>query len=100
MKREPRQTLPGLRGPSNPREAGFGDGLAAAFELVMTPALFGLLGYWIDRWLGIVPVLTLVLSISVLVYELWKVWGRYVAESDIELERWRAARAEVRRSNG
>ncbi|MFN0028481.1 MAG: AtpZ/AtpI family protein [Acidimicrobiales bacterium] len=66
--------------------------MAAAFELVMTPALFGFVGYLLDRALGIVPLFTLVLSISVLVYELWKLWTAYLSESDAELERWRAAR--------
>ena len=31
---------------------GFGDTLARAFELVVTPALFGLIGFGLDRWLG------------------------------------------------
>ena len=31
---------------------GFGDGLAAAFEMVVTPLIFGFLGYLVDRWLG------------------------------------------------
>ena len=46
---------------------GFGDGLARAFELAVTPAIFGLIGYGLDRWLGIVPVLTIVLSMVALV---------------------------------
>jgi hypothetical protein len=39
-------------------ESGFGDGLAKAFELVLTPAIFGLLGFGLDRWLGLTPLLT------------------------------------------
>jgi F0F1-type ATP synthase assembly protein I len=42
---------------------GFGDALAMAFELVMTPMLFGLGGYGLDRWLGTSPVFTIVLSL-------------------------------------
>jgi len=38
---------------------GFGNGLALAFELALTPAIFGLIGYGLDRWLGLLPVLTI-----------------------------------------
>ena len=31
---------------------GFGNTLARAFELVVTPTLFALIGHLIDRWLG------------------------------------------------
>ena len=46
---------------------GFGDGLARAFELAVTPLIFGAIGYGLDRWIGIVPVLTLVFSLVALV---------------------------------
>ncbi len=39
---------------------GFGKGLALAFELALTPAIFGLIGYGLDRWLGTLPVFTIV----------------------------------------
>ena len=42
---------------------GFGNTLARAFELVVTPALFALIGHFIDRWLGTGFVLTLVLTV-------------------------------------
>lgn len=74
--------------------------MAAAFELVMTPAIFGFLGYLLDRAIGVTPLFTLVLSLSVVVYELWKLWSGYLAESDAELERWRTARNQAGRSNG
>ena len=35
---------------------GFGNGFARAFELAVTPALFGFLGYLLDRVLGTTPV--------------------------------------------
>jgi len=38
---------------------GFGNGLALAFELALVPAIFGLMGYALDRWLGLLPVLTI-----------------------------------------
>ena len=31
---------------------GFGNTLARAFELVVTPTLFALIGHVVDRWLG------------------------------------------------
>ncbi len=74
--------------------------MAAAFELVMTPAIFGFLGYLLDRVLGVVPLFTLVLSLAVVVYELWKLWSGYLADSDAELERWRTARNQTERSHG
>lgn len=91
-----RWRLPDLK----PAEGGFGDGLAAAFELVVTPAIFGFLGFLVDRWLGLMPVFTLTLTIAVLVYVVWKFWAQYVADSDAELERWRATRATARHTNG
>jgi hypothetical protein len=36
---------------------------SGSFELAITPVLFGAIGFGIDRWLGIVPVLTLVLLV-------------------------------------
>ena len=39
---------------------GAGEGLSRAFELAVTPAVIGGLGYLLDRWLGILPVLTIV----------------------------------------
>ena len=42
---------------------GFGNTLARAFELVVTPALFALIGHFIDRWLGTGFVFTLVLTV-------------------------------------
>lgn len=100
VKRELRHPLPGLRAGAKRRDNGFGDGLAAAFELVMTPAIFGVLGYLLDRALGLVPVFTLIFSLSVVLYELWKLWSGYMAESDVELQRWRDVRDQVGRSRG
>jgi F0F1-type ATP synthase assembly protein I len=59
---------------------GFGDGLAQAFEFAVTPAIFGAIGYVIDRALGIVPVFTIVLSLLCLVGIFLKTWYVYDAE--------------------
>ena len=42
---------------------GFGDSLARAFEYAVTPAIFGFLGYLLDRAIGTVPVFTLVFAL-------------------------------------
>ena len=46
---------------------GFGETLAHAFELVATPALFALIGHFLDLWFGTNPVLTIALGIFCLV---------------------------------
>lgn len=46
---------------------GFGNGLALAFELALTPAIFGLMGYGLDRRLGTLPIFTTVLALLCIV---------------------------------
>jgi len=58
---------------------GFGDALAMAFEMVMTPLLFGLGGYALDRWLGTSPVFTLILSVLGIIGMSAKMWYGYEA---------------------
>lgn len=57
-------------------------GFTAAFELVATPAAFGLIGYFIDRWLGTGPIFTLALAGFVTCYVVWKLWYTYSTEMD------------------
>lgn len=59
---------------------GFGDGLASAFELVATPAIFGFLGYLIDQRLGTGAVFLLGLSLVVFGYVCWKLVMQYNAQ--------------------
>ena len=59
---------------------GFGDGLARAFELALTPAIFGGIGYGLDRWLGLAPLLTLVLFLFGVAGTSYMAWFRYEAE--------------------
>jgi len=59
---------------------GFGDGLARAFELAVTPVVFGALGYGLDRWLGLAPVLTIVLFLFGVAGTSYMAWFRYEAE--------------------
>lgn len=46
---------------------GFGNTLARGVEMVATPALFGLVGFGLDRWIGITPVLTVIFVLFALV---------------------------------
>ena len=56
---------------------GFGDALARAFELVLTPAIFGLFGWFVDRRLGVTPLFTVTLTLLVFGYVGWKTWRGY-----------------------
>jgi hypothetical protein len=56
---------------------GFGEGLSAAFEMVVTPVLFAFFGYLIDRWLGLHLVFALIFGLFVFGYEVWKLVMRY-----------------------
>ncbi|MEI7593466.1 MAG: AtpZ/AtpI family protein [Actinomycetes bacterium] len=62
--------------------SGFGDGLAAAFEMVATPILFAFLGFLVDRWLGLHLVFTLIFGLVVFGYEIWKLVMRYSSEME------------------
>jgi hypothetical protein len=59
---------------------GFGDGLAAAFEIVVTPLLFAFFGYLIDRWLGLHLVFALIFGLFTFGYMMYKLVTRYTAE--------------------
>ena len=70
---------------------GAGEAFSAAFEMVVTPAIFGFLGWLIDSRLGLFPVFTLVFVGIVLTYEVWKLYVRYSAEMDAALDLRRAS---------
>lgn len=63
---------------------GFGDGLARAFEFALTPAIFAAGGYGLDRWLGIVPVLTIVLFLVCVAGMFARTWYAYEARMQAE----------------
>jgi len=79
---------------------GFGDGLALAFQIALTPAIFAALGYWIDRTLDKTPLFTIgmfAVSVVGLFISQWSqyeyrmkqadsqaVWGRPVRHADDE----------------
>lgn len=56
---------------------GMGDGLARAFELALTPAIFGFGGWWLDRWLGVLPLFTIVLTLLTIVGLAARTWYGY-----------------------
>lgn len=66
--------------PVHEANKGFGDGLAQAFEVVVTPAIFGALGYAADRSLGTTPLLTILLPFIVAGYVVWKMVRTYDAD--------------------
>ena len=61
---------------------GFGDGLARAFELAITPAIFGFFGWLIDREFDTSPVFILVLSLLAVCGVGYMAWVRY--EQDMQ----------------
>lgn len=59
---------------------GFGNGLARAFELAVTPAVFGGLGYLLDRRLDLVPVFTIAALLFALAGMFARMWYGYDRE--------------------
>ena len=56
---------------------GSGDAMAAAFELVATPAIFGFLGWLLDRKLEIFPICTLVFVAVTITYASWRLYKQF-----------------------
>ena len=65
---------------------GAGAALSASFEMIATPAVFGFLGWLIDRALGTFPVFALSLAGIVLAYEIWRLYQSYSTSMDEMLE--------------
>ena len=63
------------------REAwdGFGEGLARGVELVATPLIFGLGGWYLDRWAGTRPLFTLILFVVAVVGMAARMYYAYAA---------------------
>jgi hypothetical protein len=60
----------------------FGNAFSRAFELAVTPTLFGMAGYGLDRWIGIVPVLTTVFVLLAIVGMMTRTWYGYVHDME------------------
>lgn len=74
--------------PSRNRDVG--DGLSKAFEMVVTPAVFAVLGWLLDRWLGTTPVFVIGFAALALIGKFTAEWYRYAAAMD-ELDAERAS---------
>ena len=70
--------------------AGAGDALAKAFEMIATPAIFGVGGWLVDGRLGTFPLATLVLVLVVFGYQVWSFARDYGARMDEALDSRRA----------
>ena len=69
--------------------AGAGDALAKAFEMIATPAIFGVGGWLVDGRLGTFPLVTLVLVVVVFTYQVWSFARAYGSSMDDALDRRR-----------
>lgn len=63
---------------------GFGDTFTRGMEMVLTPALLGGFGYFLDRVIGIVPVLTIVFTVIGVVGVAVKEYYAYEAEIRVQ----------------
>ena len=93
---------------------GFGDALAVAVELAVTPAIFAFLGWRLDEWLGTTPLFLLVFFLFTFSYVAWREYTSTScgwSEHEQELlgpearrggarDRRRPPRARARRSRG
>jgi F0F1-type ATP synthase assembly protein I len=61
---------------------GFGDALAVAVELAVTPAIFAFLGWRLDAWLGTTPLFLLVFFLFTFTYVAWREYTRYKLRMD------------------
>ncbi len=61
---------------------GFGDALQVAVELAVTPAIFALIGWWIDDRLGTSPGFFLFLFLFTFTYVAWKQYRLYQDRMD------------------
>ena len=56
---------------------GMGDGLALAFQIALTPMVFGFFGYLIDQRIHKVPLFTIVLFLVAMVGVFISQWAQY-----------------------
>lgn len=62
---------------------GFGNSTSRAFELALSPMALAGLGYLLDRWLGIVPVLTIAFFLVAMVGLTATMWYGYTAKMKV-----------------
>ena len=66
---------------------GQSDGFAKAVEIVFTPLLLGVVGHFLDGWLGTGPVLTVVLAAWAFVAVVIVTYYGYTAQMKVEEEK-------------
>lgn len=59
---------------------------SGSFELAITPVIFGGVGFLLDRWLGILPVLTIALLVLGALGVATKLWLGYDREMKVHEE--------------
>jgi F0F1-type ATP synthase assembly protein I len=79
---------------------GFGESLAKAFELVVTPGIFGFFGWLLDHEVGTTPLFTLLFTLLVFGYVSWKLWGSYERQMQAHEDRLGMARASSKAEEG
>jgi hypothetical protein len=74
---------------------GYEKGFSRGFEVALTPAILGAIGYGLDRWIGIVPVLTILFVLVGVVGVFARMWYSYDANMREQEARapWAAATA-------
>ena len=60
--------------------SGYADGMTRAFELVVAPLVFGLIGFGLDRVLRLTPVLTIIAVVVAFAGTGVKLWYGYDRE--------------------
>ncbi|HEX2119851.1 MAG TPA: AtpZ/AtpI family protein [Acidimicrobiales bacterium] len=66
--------------PQNDLYNGAGEGLNRAFELALTPAIIGGFGYLLDRWIGLLPVFTIIFFLVGMAGVIARMWYGYDAK--------------------
>ncbi len=69
---------------------GAGDAFSTSFELIATPLIFGLIGWYLDSRIGTFPLFTLAMAGVALAYGVWKLYSQYVESMDELLEQRRS----------
>lgn len=75
---------------------GLDDGLSKAFELALTPAILGVLGWLLDQRLGLTPLFTLIAFFLGVIGTSLSLWYRY----DDTMKQQEAAAADARAARG
>lgn len=65
---------------------GFGNALATAVELAVTPAIFALVGWKIDEWLGTSPLFLIFLFLFTFCYVVWRQFVQYDAKMNSQAD--------------